>query len=225
MGPGAELIQRNRRRIDQPQHLGTFPLQRSVGMPRQSLKDFCQDTDRPSGIGIRKRRARQFADTKMVVMMQIGVPDRLKGTQATDATELGKYQCDKMIPAVERLVVGVAIQTIHSRLKLPPIDRFKQPSKNAIAKPHARALSESRQPESTCFTLGKPGHAPRQSESFPGQPCASVGNPIARITGNRTFSHGLGHEQTYAVARRWPLRSRERPCDRRGPLIHTRRRN
>src|SRR5260221_8778671 len=62
-----------------------------------------------------------------------------------------------MIPALERLVVGISIQTIHSRLKLPPIDRFKQASKNAIAKPHARSLSESRQPESTCFTQAKPG--------------------------------------------------------------------
>jgi hypothetical protein len=46
---------------------------------------------------------------------------------------------------------------IHSRLKLPAIDRFKESSKNAIAISHARSLSESQQPESTCFMPVKPG--------------------------------------------------------------------
>src|SRR5258705_10669161 len=93
----------------------------------------------------------------MVVMMRIGVPDRLEGPQAIDASELGKHQRDQVIPAFEHLVVGIAVMSFHRARQLNPRDRFQQPSKNAIAKPHARSLSESRQPESTCFMPVKPG--------------------------------------------------------------------
>jgi hypothetical protein len=77
-----------------------------------------------------------------------------------------------MIPALERFVVGVPGPTIHNRLKLPSIDRFKELSKNAIAESHARP-SVSRQPEKPDF-LGLAGHAPRHIESFRGQSCARV---------------------------------------------------
>src|SRR5260370_9731053 len=56
-----------------------------------------------------------------------------------------------MIPAFERLVVGIAVVSLHNSSKLPSIDRFEEVSKDAITVSHARPLSESRQPESTRF--------------------------------------------------------------------------
>src|ERR1700722_16705823 len=69
---------------------------------------------------------------------------------------------------------------IDNLLKPPPIDRFKQLSKDAIGESHARPLSESRQPESIRFAPDWSGMSPRHSESFPGQPCASRGRDQER---------------------------------------------
>src|SRR3954468_3519006 len=93
----------------------------------------------------------------MVMMMRIGVPDRLQLPQAVDTGQLGEHQRHHMIPALERLVVGIAIVPRHRGRQLNPRHWFQQLCKNAIAKSHARPLSESRQPESTCFMPGKPG--------------------------------------------------------------------
>src|SRR6201987_1319787 len=93
----------------------------------------------------------------MIVVLRVGVEARHHGTQTIVTAQLRIDQRDQMIPALETLVVGISVHTIHSSLKLPPIDRFKEPAKNAIAKPHARSPSESRQPESTSFTPVKPG--------------------------------------------------------------------
>ena len=157
VGPTDKLIKRDRRRVDQPQHLAAFALQCPVGKPGKPLESFSEDRNRTPGIGVRQCRARKLADPQMVVMMRIGVPDRLKGPQAINAAELRKHQRDQVIPASEHLVVGIAVVPFHCSRKLTTADRFQQPSKNAIAKPHARSLSESRQPESTCFTQVKPG--------------------------------------------------------------------
>ena len=124
--------------------------------PRRSQRS-ARRRGRAAGIGIRQRRAAQLARAQMVVVLRIGVETGYHLTQAVITAELRTDRRDQVIPTLERLVVGISIQTIHSRLKLPPIDRFKQPSKNAIAKPHARSLSKSRQPESTCFMPGTPG--------------------------------------------------------------------
>src|ERR1700724_3486921 len=78
-----------------------------------------------------------------------------------------------MIPALERLVVGVPIHTIHNSRKLPSIDRFKDSAKSAIVKSHARPLCLDNQKAPVC--IGPAGHALRHGESFPGQPCALAG--------------------------------------------------
>src|SRR6202011_6326053 len=72
--PGDQLIQRDRRRIDQSQHLRAFPPQRPVGKSRKPLEGLGEDLNRTPCIGIRQRRARQLADAQMVVVMRIGVP-------------------------------------------------------------------------------------------------------------------------------------------------------
>src|ERR1700724_703960 len=78
-----------------------------------------------------------------------------------------------MIPALERLVVGVPIHTIHNSLKLPSIDRFKDSAKSAIVKSHARPLCLDNQKAPVC--IGPAGHALRHGELFPGQPCPQAG--------------------------------------------------
>src|SRR5260370_8386771 len=90
-----------------------------------------------------------------------------------------------MTPTLERLIVGVPFTFVHDRLKPPPINRFKKTSKDAIAIAHARPLlSLDNQNGSVCTVPAE--HAPRHSESFPGQPCASRGGdfhcPSARPT-------------------------------------------
>src|SRR5215471_1180140 len=82
-----------------------------------------------------------------------------------------------MVPALKALVVGVPVMAVHNRRKPPPIDRFKQTSKDAIEIAHARPfLSLDNQKEPIC--IGSAEHAPRHSESFPGQPCAKAGTRI-----------------------------------------------
>src|SRR5262244_2524092 len=79
-----------------------------------------------------------------------------------------------MIPAFEALVVRVPVVAVHNSRKPPPIDRFEQTSKGAIKVAHARSfLSLDNQKEPIC--IGSAEHAPRHSESFPGQPCAEAG--------------------------------------------------
>src|ERR1700724_662201 len=103
-----------------------------------------------------------------------------------------------MIPALERLVVGVPIHTIHNSLKLPSIDRFKDSAKSAIAKSHARPLCLDNQKAPVC--IGPAGHALRHGESFPGQPCALAGR--GRIARSAIRVRGSLHKLN---SRREPL--------------------
>src|SRR5258705_10500636 len=92
-----------------------------------------------------------------------------------------------MIPALKVLVVGVPVVAVHNSRKPPPIDRFEQTSKGAIQVAHARSfLSLDNQKELIC--IGSAEHAPRHSESFPGQPCAKPGTHTPQP---ELFEHGL----------------------------------
>src|SRR5439155_8597349 len=94
--------------------------------------------------------------------------------QTINVAQLRQHQRYQMIPAVEGLVVGVPVVAVHNGRKPPPIDRFEQTSKDAIEIAHARSfLSLDNQKELIC--IGSTEHAPRHSESFPGQPCAKAG--------------------------------------------------
>ena len=146
--PAANLAERDRTGIDQAHHLHAFTPQLARGHRRQRRKGLRENADRTAGIGIGQRRARQLAGPQMIVVLRIGVEASHHPTQTVVTAELGIDQRHQVIPALERLVVGIPIQTIHNCLKLPSIDRFKEPSKNATAKSHARP-SVSRQPEKT----------------------------------------------------------------------------
>src|SRR5947199_9280920 len=110
----------------------------------------------------------------MVMLMCVGVEGGFQPAQTVDVAQLREYQRHQMIPALEALVVGVPVVAVHNSRKPPPIDRFEQTSKGAIQVAHARSfLSLDNQKEPIC--IGSAEHAPRHSESFPGQPCACAG--------------------------------------------------
>jgi diguanylate cyclase (GGDEF)-like protein len=146
--PTANLAQRDRTGVDQAHHLLAFAPQLPACHRRQRREGLRKNAGRTAGIGIRQRRAGQLASSQMIVVLRIGIEAGYHAAQAVVPAQLRIDQRHKVIPALERLVVGITVQTIHSRLKLPSIDRFKEPTKNAIAKSHARP-SVSRQPEKT----------------------------------------------------------------------------
>src|SRR6185312_10178143 len=128
-------------------------------------------------------RAGNIPDAEVVMLMRVGAERECEPAQACDATHLRSHQRYHVIPALERLVVGIALVAIHNRPKPPSINRFKELSKGAIEVVHARSLSESRQPESIRFTPVWPGmlrdiviHSP-DSPALTGE--GGVGRPLA----------------------------------------------
>src|SRR5215471_1087467 len=104
-----------------------------------------------------------------------------------------------MVPALKALVVGVPVMAVHNRRKPPPIDRFEQTSKGAIEVAHARSfLSLDNQKEPIC--IGSAEHAPRHSESFPGQPCARMGARAA--TSRPAFGMARGGGAFFSMSNR-----------------------
>ena len=71
------------------------------------------------------------------MMLTVGVPAGRQTTQSVGGGKLGEDQCHKMLPALERFVVGIAGVTINDRFKLAPVNGFKQLAKNARRKAHA----------------------------------------------------------------------------------------
>src|SRR5712691_8594426 len=140
LGPFDDFAERNGGGIDQPQHLATLASHQPVGQPRQPGEGLAEDRQRAAGIGIGQGRARQRADPEMVVVMGVGVPRRLQGAQTRDPAKLGIDQRHQMVPAAERLVVGIAGVTIHKRVKPTPRDRLEKTAKSAIAVTHARSF-------------------------------------------------------------------------------------
>ena len=77
----------------------------------------------------------------MIVMVGVGIPHRLELAQAARPAQLAADQADQMAPAVEALVVGVALATIHNRAELTPINRLEQAAQNATPVQHARSFA------------------------------------------------------------------------------------
>ena len=70
-------------------------------------------------------------DRQMIVMLGAGVPQVDQAAQAVASAQLREDERNEMVPAVESLIVGVALMTIHNRLKDAAIDRFKNLTENA----------------------------------------------------------------------------------------------
>src|SRR5271163_4777857 len=93
----------------------------------------------------------------MIMLMGVCLRGGFDSAQTHDLAQLGAHQCHKMLPAFERLVIGIAAMPPNDFLKLSSIDWFEEFPKDAIHVSHARPFSESRQPESIRFTLDLPG--------------------------------------------------------------------
>jgi len=91
------------------------------------------------------------------MLMGICLNSGFDSAKARDPAQLGADHRHQMVPALERLVVGIAVMPLDDFPKLPPIDRFEELPKDAIHVLHARSFSESRQPESIRLTLDLPG--------------------------------------------------------------------
>ncbi|MEY9718685.1 hypothetical protein ABIA22_001175 [Sinorhizobium fredii] len=105
-----------------------------AGQPGEGLG---KDGNRAAGVGIGKGRAPQPAAAEVIVVLAVGVPAGFQAAQARRAAQLGIDQHHQMIPAPERLVVGVGVVIIHNPLEAAPIDRFNQLAKNARCETHA----------------------------------------------------------------------------------------
>ena len=139
-GPIAQLAERNGGRVDQPQHCRALAPQLTLELARKQAESLGKDGKGPPPARIRQRRTPQQAAAEMVVVLAVGVPAGFQAAQAVGTAELGEDQHHQMIPARERLVVGVSAVAIHSRLETAPIDRFNQLAKNARPKAHAPFL-------------------------------------------------------------------------------------
>src|SRR5262249_22667599 len=106
----------------------------------------------------------------MIMMLGVGVEGGFQAAQTAGSLKLRKDQHRQMVPALERLAIGVPVVPLHDRAELPPFDGFEQPCKDAIDELHARPfLSLDNRKGSVCADSAE--HAPRHGESFPGHPC------------------------------------------------------
>ncbi len=137
-GPFAHLAQRDRARVDQPNHLGSFQARVSIGLLRQHGEGFRENANGTPRIRIRERRASNLAHAQMIMLMGVCLKDGFDSAQACDPAQLGADHRHKMIPAFERFVVGIAVMPLHNFPKLPSIDRFEEVPKDAIHVLHAR---------------------------------------------------------------------------------------
>ena len=123
-GPLADFVQRYRAGVDQAHHFRPLTPCLAIGRVRQHRKDLRKNADRAARIGIRQRRADELIGAQMVMVLRIGVEGSLQRPQAINAGQLRVHQRDQVIPALERLVVGIPVVLVHNLLKLLSIDRF-----------------------------------------------------------------------------------------------------
>src|ERR1700726_2451325 len=122
----------------------------------------------------------------MIMLVGVCLKGGFDSAQARGLTKLSTHHRHKMVPAFERLVVGIAVMPLDDLPKFPSIDRLEKLPKDAIHVMHARPLSESRQPESIRFTLDLPGMRCGIVNRSPDSPAARgerSNSSIARIIG------------------------------------------
>src|SRR5580704_15160167 len=135
--PLDHLAERDRRRIDQSDHLLTLAPPRPGSLSGQTAEQLGEDRHRSPLVGIRQCRSAEFANPQVIVVVGVGLPSCFQLAQALGAAQLSADQTHQMVPAIKLLVVGIAIVTIHNGVELPSIYQFEQAAKNAIAITHA----------------------------------------------------------------------------------------
>ncbi len=198
LGPVDQLAQRDRRGIDQPDHLVAFPPQGSAGQSRQLGEGLGEDRQRAAGVGIGERRARQLADPQVIMMVGVGIPSRLQPAQAPDPAKLGADQHQQMLPAAERLVVGIAGMTIHKPIEPTTRDRLEKVAKNAIAVAHARSCFLSLDNQKVAGSSSKERACTRDISNLPRTALRHTGE---EKSGARHFSFRISSNTSLAVNR------------------------
>jgi len=88
------------------------------------IESLEKDFDRPAFVGVAESRRGQRAAPQMIMMLGIGVPAGFQRPKAVEIAELSENKRKQMIPAVERLVIGVAIMALDDRLEKSPVEGF-----------------------------------------------------------------------------------------------------
>src|SRR5260221_4452895 len=150
-------------------------------------------------------RASNDAYGHMIMLMGVRIEAAFDRAQTHHPAQLSTDQRHHVTPALERLVVGVAVILLHNPTKLPPIDRLEEISKDAIRISHARPLFESRQPESTRFAPDWSGMLRGIVNHSPDGPARDETSPMPvihvsrRSTGNCDISAIHRRDRGFAI--------------------------
>ena len=79
---------------------------------------------------------RKRAAGEVIMVLAIGVPAGLQRPKAVEVAQLGEDQRHQMIPAEERLVIGVPVVPRHDRPEPPPVDGFQEFGENGRSEAH-----------------------------------------------------------------------------------------
>ena len=137
-GPFMQARKRDRRGVDQPQHLLALARQCATGQAAQLRKDLGKDCAGPAPIGIRQGRSANRSAPEVIVMRRLRVPHRFHLAQARQPTKLPKDQRHQVIPSRETLDVLVPAVPPDNRRKAPSRNRFQQIAKHRILIAHAK---------------------------------------------------------------------------------------
>lgn len=107
LGPVAQLAERDRGGVDQPHHGRTFAAHLPEELAGHQGEGLGEDGHGAAPARIRHRRAPQPRAAEMIVVLAVGVPARFQAAKARRAAELGEDQDHQVIPAAERLVIGI----------------------------------------------------------------------------------------------------------------------
>jgi hypothetical protein len=125
-GPVADLAERDGGGIDQAQQKVAIAAGLAIQLGGDQAESLGKHRHGAAFAGIRQRRTPQRCAAQVIVVLDIGIPALQQAAQAPGAAQLGIDQRHQMIPASERLVIGVAIVPVDDRLERPPVDDFQQ---------------------------------------------------------------------------------------------------
>ena len=138
--PAAQLAERDRGRVDQPERGAGVAPGAPVDLAREHGEGLREDRRGAARAGVRQRRARHGRRAEVVMVLGAGVPARLEGAQARHPAELGEDERDEVLPAAEALVIGVGVVARDGGGEFPPVEGFKQLGEDGRRVAHAPIL-------------------------------------------------------------------------------------
>ena len=136
LGPIAQFSQRDGGGIDQPDEVAAVASALTVEKLGDLFERIGEDGDRPTLVGVAEGRMRKRAAGEVIMVLGTGVPAGLQRPKAVEVAQLREDQRHQMIPAEERLVVGVPVVPCDDRREPPPVDRFQEFGENGRSEAH-----------------------------------------------------------------------------------------